>query len=442
MQGLTGCSSLTFQGKIMHHLRRSLVLPFALLGTVPAPVFAQDNAESAPQVEQQPTEPQAEGPVCSGQPARWLGGTAEGSDISTAEEPIRMVLQATDNDNPYVAFRISADTENIRAEAQERNGDPSIILSTMDGRRLARNDDSNGTLSSQVNEYMRRGDYCLQLVPVSGSEVEATMQVSTSDMEPLIAEPEDVRISSCRPTPEMPALFEGDPATGLPNSIQTEGGVDYMRLSLTEETPMSLRAQSTSLDPRMELFDANGQRIAENDDADELNSRLDFPTGLPAGEYCLGVAPVSPGHGVINVSASFLDPATVLAEAYRKGDLPPSSDSDYPMQQLDLKAEKSIVVLSDGNAQWFSFEVDEQSVLVIHAYGSTLGADTRLTLFGSNGATIGTNDDANETTDAQLGPIVLPADTYRMALTDLNNGGDSRTMRPVSLVFETYQKVE
>ncbi|RJE81805.1 hypothetical protein DWB67_03510 [Paracoccus sp. JM45] len=268
------------------------------------------------------------------------------------------------------------------------------------------------------------------------------MQLSTAEMEPLIAEPEDVSIASCRPTPEMPALFEGDPQTGLPNTIQTEGGVDYFRLSLAENTPLSLRAQSGSLDPTIEVFDADGVQIAENDDADGLNSRLDFASGLAAGEYCVGVAPVSPGHGVINVSASYLDPTTVLAEAYRAGDLPPADPSDYPMEQLDLQSQPSIVTLSQGDAQWFTFDLDQKSVLIVYAYGANTGADTRLTLFGSNGAAVETNDDANDSTDAQLGPIVLTADTYRMALTDLNNDGDSRTMRPVSLVFETYQKVQ
>lgn len=425
----------------MRHLRHSVALPLCLLGTLPVPVFAQETAEPAPQAE----EAQATAPMCGGQPAQWLGGSAEASDISTSEGPLAMELRAEGGNHPYVAFHISGEPLDIRAEAQAiGGGDPSIILSTTNGRDLAQNDDANGTLDSQLTEYMRSGDYCLQLVPVQSGVLQAKLQVSRTDMDPLIETPEDMSISSCTPTPELPALFEGDPAQSLPNTIRTEGGLDYLRLSLTERTALTLRADSTALDPNMVLYGANGEQIAANDDANGLNSQLDFAAGLPAGEYCLGVAPLSPGDGTIDVSAAVLDPATMLQDAYRSGDLPPASSDDFPMKQIDIKAEPNIVALSDGNAQWFTFDLDKQSVLIVNAYGSILGVDTKLNLFASNGATVGSNDDSNDSTDAQLGPLVLTPGSYRMALTDVNNRNSSGggAMRPVSLVFELYEKAQ
>jgi len=422
----------------MNYLRHSVALPLCLLGTLPAPVFAQDTAQTTPQAE----ESQNTGPMCGGHPAQWLGGSAEASDISTSEGPLAMQLRADGDNHPYVAFRISGDSQDIRAEAQAiGGGDPSLVLSTTQGRDLAQNDDANGTLDSQLTEYMRSGDYCLQLVPVQGGSLQVNLQVSRPDMPPLIETPEDMSINSCTPTPELTALIEGDPAENLPKTITTEGGLDYLRLSLAERTALTLRAESDSLDPNMVLYGANGERIAANDDADGLNSRLDFAAGLPAGEYCLGVAPLSPGEGAIDISASVLDPSTLLQDAYRNGDLPPASNADYPIKQIDIKAEPNIVALSDGGAQWFTFDVEKQSVLIVNAYGSILGVDTKLSLFASNGATVDSNDDANDSTDAQIGPLVLTAGTYRMALTDVNNR-DSSAMRPVSLVFELYEKAE
>lgn len=422
----------------MNYLRHSVALPLCLLGTLPVPVFAQDAAQPAPQAE----ESQSTGPMCSGQPAQWLGGSAEASDISTSDEPLAMPLGANSDDRPYVMFRVSGDSMDIRAEARAiGEGDPSLILSTTEGRDLAQNDDASGTLNSQLTQNVSSGDYCLQLVPVQDGALQVDLQVSRTDMPPLIETPEDMSINSCTPTPELPALIEGDPAENLPKTITTEGGLDYLRLSLTERTALTLRAESGSLDPNMVLYGANGEQIAANDDSDGLNSRLDFAGGLPAGEYCLGVAPLSSGNGTINISAAVLDPATLLQDAYRSGDLPPASDADFPIKQIDIKAEPNIVALSDGNAKWFTFDVDKQSVLIVNAYGSILGVDTKLSLFASNGATMGSNDDSNNGTDAQLGPLVLTAGTYRMALTDVNNSGGG-AMRPVSLVFELYEKAQ
>jgi hypothetical protein len=422
----------------MRYFRNSVALPFALLGTLPVPLFAQDAPEPAQQAEQA----QPAGPMCGGQSAQWLGGSAEASDIATAEGPLATQMKADDNLRPYVAFRVSGESQDVRIEAEaEANGDPSIVLSKTDGTRIADNDDANGSLSSQLTENLQAGDYCVQLVPVGDGNMTATVQVTRPDMPPLV---ENTSLSSCTPTPDMPALFEGDPQADMPNTVQTDGGLEYLRLSLSERTSLTLRADSASLDPIMALYDANGQEIAQNDDTNGLNPQLDFPAGLPAGEYCVGVAPLSPGQGNTAVSIAVLDPETMVRDAYRKGTLPPASADSYPMKDIDIKAEPSIVALSDGSAQWFQFDLDAPSVLVVNAYGSILGVDTHLSLFASNGATMGSNDDANDSTDAQLGPIVLPAGTYRMALTDVNNSDNSAggAMRPVSLVFELYEKAQ
>ncbi|MDN5569291.1 MAG: hypothetical protein L0G27_11205 [Paracoccus sp. (in: a-proteobacteria)] len=420
----------------MINLRHSIIVPLCLLGALPAPLLAQQADQQASQ--------DAATPTCGGQPAQWLGGSRDGSDISTAATPLATDLQAGATNQPYLAFRVTRDMQTVRVEAKEiGTGDPSIVLTTMDGDRLAENDDANGTLSSQLTQNLGPGDYCVQLVPVQGTDLRATVQVSLPEMPPLVPDLADLQIQSCTPDDQMSALFEGDAKDALPAKVQTQGGVEYLRLSLSAATPLTLRADSISLDPTMVLYDANGQELGANDDTNGLNAQLDFASGLPAGEYCLGVAPVSQGEGTIDVSAAVLDVETMLRNGYRSGDLPPAPGSDVPMRQLDLKTEPNLVALSDGTAQWFTFDLAKESVLIISAYGAILGVDTRLTLFDSNGASMGMNDDSDSGTDAQLGPLVLPAGTYRMALTDVNTRtGSGGAMRPVSLVFETYEKVE
>lgn len=411
----------------MSLLFRLAPLPLALLAALPA--LAQDA-------------PAADGPTCSGQPAQWLGESAEASDITTAESPLtRQMTTAANRSNPYAMFRVTGTMQALRLEAQS-DGDPALRLETPDGDMLAENDDAIG-LNSRIEQSVGPGDYCVLLQPIGNADMTATVQLTRPEMPALLADPVDTTITAC--TPDTPAedWATGPLETALPVRTESDGQVRYLRFSLESNTSLTLRAVSEGLDPNMILFDGAGVQIAANDDADGLNSRLDFPNGLTAGDYCLGVAPLSAGEGVITVSAEALDRDSFLRSAWRRGELPPPLDGDFPMQTIDLTADRETVVLHDGSAQWLSFTLERETALVVSAYGGLVGVDSKLALFDRSGAVMAQDDDSGSNTDARIGPVVLEAGRYRLAVTDVNRPDQTGApIRPVGLVFERFERVE
>ncbi|MFN3275052.1 MAG: DVUA0089 family protein [Paracoccus sp. (in: a-proteobacteria)] len=411
-------------------MKQFLTLAIGLAALIPLPAAAEDP-----------------GPVCSGVAADWLGGTFDGSDMARAADPLRQEAATGSGQHPWLAFHIAETAQAMRIEAMTiGDGDPSITLSTPDGEVLASNDDVDGTLNSRIETTLEPGDYCVQLVPVGNPVQQATVQVSRMDQPPLLAAPVDLTINAC--TPDTPArdLTDGPLGAALAQGRveETTGAeVVYLRFTLDQDASMTLRAASEELDPYLKLFDGTGALIAENDDADGLNSRLDFLTPLAAGDYCIGMAPLSAREGDITVSAEALDRNSYLRTAWRKGEMPPPADSGYPVQALDLTRDRETVLLHDGSAQWVTFEMPAPGVLIVAASGQSVGVDTKLALFGANGMLAGENDDANGTTDAQLGPVLLEAGRYRMAVMDVNRvDQQGAPIKPIGLVFDRFERVE
>lgn len=390
-------------------------LPFILAGALPA--AAQD------------------APSCSGQPALWLGGLAEESDVSTAGRMLSLSMSTTDATSPYAMIRVTGAMQPLRIEAMS-DGDPALRLETPDGDLLAENDDAVG-LNARIEQTVGPGDYCIRLLAVGQPRITATVAVTTPDLPPLLTGPVDTTIAPC--LPDTPARDLDGP---LPRQATTGGAVEYLRFTLDQPAPVTLRATSGDLDPNMILFDDQGNQVAANDDADGLNARLDFPSGL-VGAHCLGVAPISAGEGRIEVSLAALDRDAYLRDAHRRGELPPPLDGTVPMQRIDIAATPETVVLHDGTAQWLVLTLDRETVLIVTAHGSLVGVDSKLALFGPSGGLVAQDDDGSGTVDARIGPVVLAPGDYRLAVTDVNRPDQAGApIRPVGLVFERFQRVE
>lgn len=383
---------------------------------------------------------------CGGADVDWIGAGAEGSDIAAADAVLQVQLSASDDAPGRIAFRVGSERQSLRIEAQG-NGDPGIALLTADGDLIAENDDTPESLNSRIETNLGPGDYCVALRSVGGEDITATVQVARQDQPALLNETGGGQtIAACMPdTPSAPlaeGALEAAFAGGAVRVVQDGREAGYFRFTLAEPAPVTLRAASDQLDPVIRLYDAAGGLIAENDDADGLNSRLDFPANLMPGDYCLAVAAFSPDQGQIEVSAEKLDRDAFLQAAYRKGEIPPPADAAYPVQQIDLASVGQTVVLQDGAAQWFGFSVEKPTVLIVDAYGALVGVDPKLVLFAANGAQKAENDDHGGTVDARLGPVLLEPGRYSMALTDVNRVNQvGAPMRPVGLAFDIFERV-
>lgn len=445
----------------MSHLRLSTLLSTAAASclALAQPVMAQDAAPAPQQLEPLggETEQAADAslPSCGNRgTASWLAGSSDQSNASDSTAPLTLATNIAANTAGVFAFTLSADGS-VRVEAQSTEGDTLLQLTSATGETLAENDDTTSSLNSSLEQALSAGTYCVIVSNVQGETMAATVQVSRPDQPALlneVASPESGTsnsIATCTPETEAQPLTEGALDAALANGNVTAAAdgtsTSYFRFTLSEPTTITVRGSSDQLDPFIKIFDNAGAMLGENDDADGTNARLDYPNPLPAGDYCLGIAAYSPTPGPMTVAVEKLDRQTFLRGVYQRGELVPPLDGSFPVEQFDLKTERQTVLLHNGGAQWLSFQLDTPSVVVTNAYGSLLGADTKLTLFSQQGAVIGENDDnISGNTDSKLGPIMLDPGRYVLAVSDLNRTAPETggAVRPIGVLFELFTRVE
>ncbi len=417
----------------------------------PCPILASLAAAilglGLPAAAQQAAEPSSERTqICGGDP-QWLG-EGEHQDITASPDPLAAQAQVMAGRDSLFAFRVGADSQTLRVEASAESGDPAITLLTEDGDVIAENDDTPASLNSALETTVGPGVYCVAVRSVGDSAMAASVQVSRPEQAPLLSEggagPAIDRIAACTPDTTAEALVPGTLNERLDQGAVTatlDGTqTGYYRFTLSQPAPLTLRAASPALDPMLRLYDTQGALLAENDDADGLNSRLDFATPLAAGDYCIAAAALSAQPGEVTVSVERLDVDAFLRNAYRKGKLPPPADGSYPIQAVDLSQAKQTVVLHDGATQWLGFDLDQPTVLIVNAYGGLVGADPKLVLFAASGGVVGENDDAGDGgTDARLGPLLLEPGRYHLGVVDVGrNDGSTGPIRPIGLTFDRF----
>jgi hypothetical protein len=394
------------------------------------------------------TAQEAAAPNCGGTAATWLGGSPEAAVVNAGSAPLLQQASVLAGQIPVFAFRIDGGTQETRIEASAvNNGDPIITLTTMDGQLVMENDDYGGTLNARMESVLEPGDYCVRLAAVGGGAISATLQISRTDQVALLPDAVDTTINACLPGTASVPLVEGPLDAALAGGRVSQdigAAVGYLRFDLAEAASLTLRAESALLDPQIRLYDAEGVLLAENDDTDGLNARLDFLTALTPGSYCVAAGPVTAGEGTITVSAETLDADSYLRSAWQRGEIAPPEGGDFPVQGIDLAKETERTVLHDGGAQWLAFDVAEDTVLIVSAFGQLSGADPRLVLFGPKGQPVSDADDSEGGLDARLGPVLLEAGRYRLALLDVGRpeGVADGTVRAIGLVFERFARIK
>lgn len=395
-----------------------------------------------------PAQPPAGGvPACvAGKTATWIGGSPEASALAGTALQSSVTL-GSGISNVY-AFRVDGEDRQVRVELGNHSaGDPHLTILNAVGSPLGEQDDFEGSLAARLEPTLPAGDYCIIARDVSNGPLTAVVRVSEISEAPIVTSEGaggSSSMAACTAETEATTLDPAAIATALTEFTlvsDTFPGVEaakYYRFDLPAGANLRLTATSAQLDPKITLYDAQGSQIAENDDSDGTNARLDMLGSLPAGSYCLGAMPLSPGAGDIRVSVGGVDPAEVLRDAYRNGQIPPSADSGYTVDALDITSIEPQVKLLGNSALWFRFDTTERQVLVINAYGAATGVDSRLALFDSFGRSIAENDDANNGTDPQIGPVILDPGSYRLALTVVGSDGSSGQMRAVSMGVQRF----
>ncbi|MBF9029830.1 ABC transporter substrate-binding protein [Rhodobacterales bacterium HKCCE3408] len=370
--------------------------------------------------------------ICAGLgPAQWIAGDEAGSDVSTAGGPLDMTgLSVPPGGNVVRAFSVSAQGD-VRVEAMPTPGGDTVLeLYSADGALVLTDDDSGGNFASRAEAALDPGTYCLLTRSFGGGAVDASIRVARPEFDALTpglggGSGFFAGVEAC--TAETPATALGQ---GPVDAMLGQGGVTatnsvaatpYYRFTLSSPQPISIRAENEWADPYIYVFDGQGALIAENDDYDSLNSRIDFTDPLPAGDYCVGMRALSDQNEPVTISVRGYDPQAAMMEMYASGEASPPPGSGYPVTALGMLQTRLVMDQPVGSdAVWYSFDVPEGGLVLIDAIGIT-DADPVIRLFDSVGRMVGFNDDSNGTLDSQLSSRVGPG-TYMLGVTQYSSG--------------------
>jgi hypothetical protein len=370
----------------------------------------------------------AQAQACGGQAVDgvWIGGDAAGSDIGLAGAAMTRTDVAVPTNGTAATLFSLGDAQTVRLEARAavEPGDPVIELYGAEGALIVTDDDSGGGYSSRIETDLAAGDYCLVVRGFGYSALTADIRIGQLQHEALTEglsggffDPDDpggdpdvpdfVGIQPCLPTTEASPLTQGSIdaalAQGGAQATNTVTGTPYYRFTLDQPQGLSIRALNESADPYIYLFDGDGGLIAENDDFDSLNSRIDITTPLPSGTYCVGMRALSDPDLPVTLSVLPFDAQAALAEQIAVGDAAPPLDGSWPVRALGVLPPVTVrdLQVAGTRAEWLSFEIAAPTVLLIDAV-EVSDSDPLMILYDQSGTEIAYNDDANDSLNSQI----------------------------------------
>ena len=328
----------------------------------------------------------------------WIGNSAENSDISVADtyrEQMALVLGG----NEYVSLFTLSEATSVRVEAEGRgSGDPIIDLLDDAGGIILSDDDSGGNAASRAETFLEAGTYCMAMRSYDGGPMTAFVRIGREEHEPLTAGLSEVvdgvggNFGSCAEATPFGAL--GGSATA---SVEE---APYYSFSLDAPTPVTIIAENEDADPVITLYDANESYIADNDDFDGLNSRLDLTDPLSPGTYCLEMAALNDETLPITVTIDAYDAEEALDALYARGELAPPLDGTVEVTDLGtLETRLRQDVQATTDTTWFTIAIDEPSLLVLEAIGGG-NSDPWLVVYDDFGRQVGLNDDYGDGLDS------------------------------------------
>lgn len=259
--------------------------------------------------------------------------------MSAAVKPgfadISQVLTLRRGEPAYVELDVQETTE-ITFETMTRDVDPVLALFDASGQVLTWDDDSAGDLDARVARMLEPGRYCVQARTISADPAETRVVLLGYEgvpPDPAAAEAEALA-ARCATAPE---LATGAAVTG---TVDASGGAPY-RMTFAEDGPLRLEARSQAIDTILQLLDADGTLIAENDDhADMPGTDSLIETRVAAGDYCVLVTGYSESQGAFSLQASASDMAAPVPDGVEDLGLL----ADLPLEHRVLGADAVLAV--------------------------------------------------------------------------------------------------
>lgn len=311
------------------------------------------------------------------------------SNLTRLEDPVGAGMEAVSLNGsvPYAYTFSVEDGTNMSLVARSTTLDTLLTLVDINGNEIASDDDGAGGTDSHIGiDYgLPAGDYC---VAVTGYDNTAT---GPADL--TISEYSENVGSGSGGGSNAPANPCGDPSNtttvSAGETIQgfLDGASSDFRFDLSEPMAMRLTATSNNMDTYLWLYTAEGSLLGENDDADGLGtgSRIEYSDQLPVGSYCAVVTPFGgEGSGNFDLQLMELSEEALLKEAYENAELMPPASSGIEMIDLGLLQRNLRTDNAGGETQWYLFEVEEESFVVIDS--ASVGAVSEIALFDYEGS--------------------------------------------------------
>ncbi|WP_371153162.1 ABC transporter substrate-binding protein [Jannaschia sp. 2305UL9-9] len=396
----------------------------------------------------------AQNAICGGISivGEWVGGSQEDSDILMAGAAIDANGQIPIAGHLVRMFTLSGPTD-LRIEvAAQPAGDPYISVYDAAGTEVAADDDSGGDFASRVETTLDAGTYCLAARSYESGVTDVAVRIGRTSHEALLgnspAQQANI-IAAADGTLVQPSGTGGTCGTDsvarlgddlsigqLDGGLYADGpvsGVPGWAFSLAEATPLTVTAESAEGDPLIRLLDAAGNQLAENDDANGLDSQIDMTGALAPGEYCVEMEDLNGTENIIRVGITTFDPAADRLRRLNAAELAPTPADVIPVTDLGAVSTSAVLdINATGDAQWLRFDLPSGGLVVSEAIGTT-GADPVIVLFDRVGRRVAENDDGPVGLDSYMATRLLPG-SYQLAVRLVS--ADDRG--PVRVLLERY----
>jgi hypothetical protein len=360
----------------------------------------------------------------SGAMAQDLGACGQLAALTQElREPLRqgfdqrsVTLDIRRSEARYLGFTLDG-AQPLFLRTDGGDADPIMALFDQFGSVVGYDDDGAGDLNSLLRFDLEAGSYCAQVRLHGAEPYDATVAlILSTDGAGFPAGPPPEPGAGPMPcdTPalqdDLGVLTAGRLPASLSGRVAEDQGQVAWRFTLDAETPLLIDAVSNDIDTVLSLYDAaTGALAYENDDHPEAtgsNSRL--AEALPAGDWCLAVAPFDyTATGNVLVVAAAPPADMVLGGGAVSGGFDGGSDLEGcgDLSALPVLAEGLTAGFSPWIWDWTvpengraDFRLSLSEPLEVQLDAGSPSLDTVMTVFDAGGAALFENDDHPDVT--------------------------------------------
>jgi hypothetical protein len=323
----------------------------------------------------------------------WDAFEPDGRETPLLLEPGGAEISRSLHEDDEDWFIIKANEDGYLVIATSGQTDTYIELYTDSFDLIAENDDGSDNYNARLG-FMAEGGKTYIVLLRGYSDDETGPYGITAFFS-------DVPDKDMEPNDRMDEAFLLSLDTLVNAIIVSENDQDWYRLVLSGGH--FIAGTTGDIDAYLELYDAAGRKLAENDDSEYDDSNAKISLILGAGTYYVKVS----AYGTGEYTLFCAEKAPNRIDAYEP------DDRQEDAKTISIGEEQIRTYTTEDDVDWARFTVDVQDYYRISAWGvDNNGLDTYLSLYDSTGALIAENDDAGETYSSLITKRLSPGLYY------------------------------